>query len=313
MTLFENEKILLAQIELNAAMSVAEICKATGFRSHTVRYGITSMERRGIIRRATFIDTYPLGYVTYAVLFSLSPQSKSGKQAFLDFLVASPCVSWLAELGGDFQYAMAITVQTPSDVSKFLSSVAETFGNVLSQKSVHIRMDFTQLNRRYLADQPVSALSFGHTTPAVSIDNIDHKILRALSRNEFPTEREAQARLEISPSTWRNRVRRLRERGVIVGDFYQVSAERLGTQQFELLVHANLSGRLLAFAKSHPRIVHFVEGIGEWDFELGVEVENAQDVVGVTEDAYEAFPDDIAALKTLPLFGTLKYSLYPFA
>ncbi len=318
MTLSKNESILLSVIEMDTAMPVAAIRKATGFRSHTVRYGIASMERRGIIRPATFIDTYPLGYVTYAVYFSLSPQSKSQKQEILKFLASSASVSWLAELGGDFQYAVALTVRTPAEVSGFLSRLSETFGNVLAQQSVHVRTNFTQLNRRYLAGQPARSLSFGNAVhPPAELDDVDCRILAALGQNRDATEREAQTRLGIPYTTWRNRLARLRERGVVAGDFYQVSARALGLQSFELLVHAkgvraNLSERLLAFAKTHPRIVHFVEGIGEWDFELGVEVENAQDVVAVTEDVLEAFADDLASVKTLPLFGTLKYSLFPF-
>jgi len=326
MTISEKQQIILSKIEMDASIPLVAIRKATNFRSHTIRYGISCMERDGIVRRSTFINVYPIGYVHYAIYFSLSPQSKSQKQSFLDFLVASPNVSWLAELGGDYQYAMAISVRNPSEVSKFLSLITETFGNVLSQKSVHVRTNFTQFNRKYINAQPPKFLSFGPTVPSlitdvnpffVKLDATDHKILRALGQNLYPTEREAQFRLQIPHTTWRNRVNRLREQGVIIADFYLVSPSKLGMQSFELLVHAkgvraNLSERLLAFATSHPRIVHFVEGIGEWDFELGVEVENAQDIVAVTEEIHEAFADDILALKTLPLFANLKYSLYPF-
>ncbi len=318
MTLSKNESILLSKIEMDAFMSVAAMRKATNFRAHTIRYAIASMERKGIIRPATFIDVYPIGYVTYAVYFSLSPQSKSQKQVFLAFLVSSERVSWLAELGGDYQYAAAIDARAPADVSAFFSQLTETFGNILSRKSVHVRTAFTQLNRKYLENQTPKSLSFGSSVSEVVIDEIDHKILCALGQNLYATEREAQAKLNIPQTTWRNRVRRLRESNVIVGDFYQVSASGLGMQSFELLVHvkgarASLSERLRAFAKSHPRIVHFVEGIGEWDFELGVEVERAQDIVSVTEDVQESFSDDLVSVKILPLFETLKYSLYPFS
>lgn len=317
MTLSENEIFLLSKMEMDSTLSVMALRVATNFKSHTVRYAVASMERQGIIRRAAFVNVYPLGYFHVAVYFSCSPQLKSQKAALLDFLAASPNVAWLAELGGDYQYAMALAVRSASDVSAFLSLITETFGNVLSQKSVHVRTRFTQFNRKYLANQEPKSLSFG-PSPITEIDPVDHKILRALGQNLYPTDREAQFRTQISSTTWRNRLIRLKERGVLVSEFWLVDSSKLGMQSFELLVHAkgvraNLSERLLAFAKNHPRIVHFVEGIGEWDFELGVEVENAQDIVAVTEDLHEAFADDISAVKTLPLFANLKYSLYPFA
>jgi len=317
MTLSENEIFLLSKMEMDSTLPVNALRIATNFKSHTVRYGVASMERQGIIRRAAFVNVYPLGYFHVAVYFSLSPQSKPQKQSFLEFLSSSPNVAWLAELGGDYQYAMALAVRSAPDVSAFLSLITETFGNVLSQKSVHVRTKFTQFNRKYLAGQPPKSLSFG-PSPLTKIDTVDHKILRALGQNLYPTDREAQFKLQISSTTWRNRLIRLKERGILVSEFWLVDSSKLGMQSFELLVHAkgvraNLSERLLAFATSHPRIVHFVEGIGEWDFELGVEVENAQDIVAVTEDLHEAFADDISAVKTLPLFANLKYSLYPFA
>ena len=327
MTLSENAIFLLSKIEMDSTLSVTAVRIATNFKSHTVRYAVASMECQGIIRRAAFVNVYPLGYFHVAVYFSLSPRSKPQKQSFLEFLSSSPNVAWLAELGGDYQYAMALAVRSASDVSAFLSQVTETFGNVLSQKSVHVRTRFTQFNRKYLANQEPKSLSFGPNTlvspPSskeglgVVLDPVDHKILRAIGQNLYPTDREAQFRMQISSTTWRNRLIRLKERGILVSEFWLVDASKLGMQSFELLVHAkgvraNLAERLLAFATAHPRIVHFVEGIGEWDFELGVEVENAQDIVAVTEEIHEAFADDILALKTLPLFANLKYSLYPF-
>lgn len=88
-------------------------------------------------------------------------------------------------------------------------------------------------------------------------------------------------------------------------------------QMFEVLIYAksitkNLRNEIFNFSKAHPNIAYFLHCIGEWDFELGVEVEKAEEINGVVKKLYERFGKDLATVKILPLFRSLKLSWYPF-
>ena len=89
-------------------------------------------------------------------------------------------------------------------------------------------------------------------------------------------------------------------------------------QQFRLLayargVSAELREHLYAFASSHRAITYYIECLGSWDFELGVEVERAEQTTAVVEQIYRNFGPELAALKILPLFQHYKITNFPFA
>lgn len=307
MTLSENEVAELAVVELHADMPLAEIRKQTNHRSHTIRYNLKRLEDRGIISKAPFIDVYPLGYTAHAIFFSIAPSSSLSKEKFLRSLQGNPNVQWLAELGGDYQYVATLFVRHPLEIQQFFDSINQKFGAILFEKTISTRLSFTQFNRKYFGGKPDS-LTFGSTTPQ-TINETDHQILSSMANN---------TKLHIPQSTLRARKTRLKEKRIFLGEFYQVNAALIGRQTFEVLVSAKgasqtLRESLFNFSMAHKHIVHFVSCLGEWDYEIGIEVPDGQTLLSTLQEITEKFGDQLVSMKTLSLFQNLKYLLYPFA
>lgn len=306
MTLSENELTELAVVELHADLSLAEIRKQTNHRSHTIRYTLKKLEDRGVISKAPFIDVYPLGYTAHAIFFSIAPSPSLSKEKFLASLQANPNVQWLAELGGDYQYVATLFVRHPLEIQQFFDSINQNFGAILFQKTISTRLSFTQFNRKYFGGKPDS-LTFGSTIPQ-TINEADHQLLSSMANN---------TKLYIPQSTFRARKTRLKEKHLLLGEFYQINASAMGMQTYEVLLSAKgasqtLRESLFAFAKSHKYIVHFVSCLGEWDYEIGIEVPDGQTLLSTLQEITEKFGDQLVSMKTLSLFQNLKYSLYPF-
>ncbi len=88
-------------------------------------------------------------------------------------------------------------------------------------------------------------------------------------------------------------------------------------QTYEVLINAkgasqSLRESLSTFSKKHKYVVHFVSCLGEWDYEIGIEVPDSQLLLSTLQEIAEKFGDQIVSMKTLSLFQNLKYSLFPF-
>ena len=124
-------------------------------------------------------------------------------------------------------------------------------------------------------------------------------------------------KLQIPTATLYRRIQKLKERQIIVGDFYQVDASKLEMETYEVLLSAKgaskkLRENLFAFSKAHDNIVHFVSCLGQWDHEIGVEVKSGLDLTAVLQELAEQFGTELVNIQTLSLLRNLKYSLYPF-
>ena len=129
---------MLALTQFSARMSVPEISKGTGLRTHTIHYALGRLHEREIIRPWAFINLYALGYEEYEIFFSLGADSDRAKEKLLRFLREDERVLWVAELGGDYQYAMIVFAREAAAISSFLESLTEKFGNIFKKKMVAV-------------------------------------------------------------------------------------------------------------------------------------------------------------------------------
>jgi hypothetical protein len=69
----------------------------------------------------------------------------------------------------------------------------------------------------------------------------------------------------------------------------------------------------MAYCRSAPHAVLFMECIGEWDYEIDVEVQSPNEIAAITRKLFEVCGGDLRRVQTLSELEDLKFSLYPFA
>lgn len=316
--LSEIEARILRCTELRADMSIENIRKETGYREHTIRHSMKRLREREIVRLLPFINLHVLGYVLHNIFFSLENRKQNIRGAFIKELLAMKKIMWVAELGGDFQYGIEIAAQNFFEVRDVLNTLSEKFGNIFLGKSVASQFSVTLLSRGYISDEKslASPLSMDHCGTTVIIDELDHKILAALTSMPEESHREIVRRTQIPLATFERRIKKLRESQVLLGYFYVVNPAQFSAQSFKIVVFGKgisrtFSKMLLLFAANHPNIVSFIQSFGSWDYEIGIEVFKPQDAMRICNEIYEKFGDSINALKILPKFRDLKNQLYP--
>ncbi|PIR04571.1 MAG: hypothetical protein COV59_00395 [Candidatus Magasanikbacteria bacterium CG11_big_fil_rev_8_21_14_0_20_39_34] len=318
MKLSEKEKSILSHCLTDAKKTNDELATLTGYKSHTVHYSLHKLKEQGIIHPVSLINLSPFGYTEYAVYFSLKTENTHIRTQVLNTFLDSENVPWAIELGGEYQYALAYRATNILDVIDMFDSITEQFGNVFFNKSIHIRIFVTLYSRKYFNTKAKSkALTIHQTKNTVHYDNLDIKILRLVEMDGSLSSYDLEKKLSVSASTIKSRLKKLEEHSVIVGHTYAFNHLKAGTHLYDLLIFTNtfdkkFVDKMKKFSEEEPNIIHFLQGVGEWDFEIGIDLEKSEDVTLITQKLYTEFGTEIISIKVLPIFRHLKFSLCTF-
>ena len=297
---------------------MSEIQKVSGHRPHTIRYCLHKLQDRRIIRYYPFINVYPFGYGAYSVYFSLTPEGENVKTRLIQALTEAEQVSWLAEIGGKYQYCMTVLARQPHEVHAFLDRLTAAFGSFMGERCFSAQISLSIFHAKFLGvPKPAKAfLKWGPVEREVEIDELDRQILGGLTQFKYHSLQDCSRQLGLPNSTVAWRVKDLQRKGIIIGFVYLIDTLALGMQNFKLLLAAKdisgLHGKLFDFCKEHKHVTTLIECCGSWDFEIGVEIEDGAGVVRLEQDLKRKFGQLIAGIEILPQFGEIKVLCFPF-
>jgi DNA-binding Lrp family transcriptional regulator len=312
---------VVAAVEFAPLAPLREIARRLQMKLHTVHYLVNRAIELGYLGQwRPSIDLYPLGYSEYAIFFSLVSKRSSAKQGLLRDLLESSRVSWLAEVGGPFQYVFSMPALKPGEVSEYLQELAVAHGDIFEGKEIATRIELQSYGRKYLdLGRAADTLSvgFGSNSQLCTIDELDRRLLSGFANLSFSSFRDLALQLGVPLTTLQRRVAALEAAKVINGYYYSIDPARLGMQVVNLLVacrsvHPKIAEDLVKFCAAHPQIVHFVRCLGSWDFEVVVEGENLLAASAVRATLLDRFGGAITSIETVPVFRYLKSSLFPF-
>lgn len=305
---------LLSSIELKADQPLENLSASCGLRVHTIRYTLAKLSSHGIIsQKRPIVGNEALGFFFTTLFFSLSSRKQRRKHELVAFLASNPMVSWVFELGGDYQYGASFKVRHVSEIRQFLEILAKKFGNIFFEKGLSTQLSFIYFGRRYLSPvkQKSKPISFSVDEKVQSIDDLDKSILEGLTEQSYTSRSELAQSLKIPLATFERRRLQLEKQGIIKGYFYWIDPEKLGVHSFVIMLFAQgisleVKARLLAYSESEPAVVYLTEAMGQWDFELGVEVARAREITRITEHLYDLFPEEIRTIRVVPILSYLK-------
>lgn len=309
--LSEVERTVALAAQFNADSSANQLAKASGVRSHTVNYTLRGLLQREILRPWLAVNHYALGYEQFDVFFSLSSSSSATKKKLLASLGAEPNVLWYVELGGDFQYAFSLYAKSVAEAAAFLEGLAQASKALLVRKQIAVVVFFALFKKKYLVpERPAvcrGAIQFKRPGALVDVDEIDLKVLAGLYDCPNSSHPALSRALGMPRSTLELRIKRLKDKGLLLAFIYHISATKLGMQAYKVLifargVHPELGEKILRYAEQSPHVVNFCSCFGSWDYEIGVEVSESERISAITSELYDRFGPEIDQIQVLPVF-----------
>ena len=318
MKLSSKESLVLAAAELRALAPAAVLRKETGLRDHTVRHALNRLKQRGICATVPFINLHRLGYTTINLFFTVSAAKRSTHLALLKAFQETPEVVWVGEFGGEYQYGIAICTLHFSKALETIASLSARFHSLLFAKAVSIQFGFSVYARRYLSPRKMKAPPVRGRVGGeiVEIDETDRAVLTTLATPGDRSHRDIAKALGMPASTVDLRVKRLTEKGVVAGYILGIDCTKYQYQAYKLLIYSRgsnpkISAQLQAFCERSANATYLIECLGEWDYEMGLEVGSHEEVSRIMQEIFEEFGSELNTIKVLSKFRDLKLRWFP--
>lgn len=318
-SLSHQDRIVFYFLEQQHDHSVSELAALTNLREHIVRYTLRRLERFGYLRPEVAVDQAKLGWVTTCMYFSLQSRNEQAESRFLEALVRSPRITWVAEIGGAFQFEATLITRNEGEIASFLDQLPQVSQVSLAKRSMAIETRFANFGLKYLVDASAPSHEpciVNDSDERVSIKEIDHRILWALCNTNYKTQAHLARTVGISSSTLEFRIKKLEQQGVIKRRRFVVDHSLHGAQCFYIFISSNgrsptFPQRLLSFCQKHPNILVLIRSLGNYDYKLISFVQSAEDASALAKSLAQELDSDISDINMVPRFRAHKHSSYP--
>jgi DNA-binding Lrp family transcriptional regulator len=240
------------------------------------------------------------------------------------FLAAHPIVNWVARFDGHFDVGCTVLAKHVGEVSIFLDIIRRNFHARIREISYAVNLKAEFFPRDYLiSDQRrrnngASYVSFNESKAVLELDATDWTILQELTNNARTTNVQIASRVNISAETVARRIARLEMAGLIGGYRLALDHRALARTNYYLLLHLNVVSnerieRLLAFLRSDARTVYLIKMLGEWDYDVCLEFEDAEAYRAFFINLMKQFAEVIRDVQTHTTWQVIKFSILPAA
>jgi Lrp/AsnC family leucine-responsive transcriptional regulator len=296
------------------------LSRKLGIPEETVRYRINSLIERGVIAGFfTVIDAGQLGNGYYKILLKLHNVDNSRVDQIIKYLVEYPAVNWIAQFDAHFDIGFTIRVMRVVDLSEFIDELRRRFTRYINKLTFAINIETEFLSRNYLSAglkrREKSAAIKAPSSPA-KLDQIDLDILRKLSTDTRCPATEIAKSAGVTSETVQQRIKKMERQRIIVRYSLIIDAQVLGNINYYVLVYLNYptTERLCSFVeycRQHPRMSYLIKALGEWDYELNLEVESLEQYRSIMMELTRKYSDIIRDYQGMPVSKVLKLTFEP--
>lgn len=314
------DRKLLKELDGNARQSFSDLAKKLKIAPETIRYRYGSLLEDGVITfEYAVIDAGKLGYGVHKVLMKLHNVDEAIVDTIISTLVSHERVNWVARFDGIYDVGFTIWISQMRELSNFVDWLREKFHSYLNRVvfAVNIEAEFSSRDLSFAKKQKDKTQAL-YTTPADSykFDQVDFVILRKLSKTPRVSNVEIALAAEVSSETIANRILKLEKSKVISGYRIVLDCARLGLVNYYVFlnlkhVSKERSAKLILFCRQHPLINYIIKALGEWDYELSIEVRSLEEYRSLMMELTREFSEIIRDYYGLPVTRIHKFSIYP--
>jgi DNA-binding Lrp family transcriptional regulator len=317
--LSEIESRILYITLMDASASVLTVAKRLNAKPHIVQAAVRKFRSEGLIAPRTLVNIAQLGFASHELFVSLSSEGQRVKGALIEYLSASPWIGSILEVGGDYDLMVTVRVRSQKDMLDFQSGLGERFPGAVSSKDTSMAVEHWLFGEKFLVNSQALYRQYHLPVPShvVTIDALDRRILFEMGDSEIASISALGRKLGIAATTVEYRIKKLKERGVVVGQMHEVRGGMLGLSYYVCLVSIKSSSESLnhefcELARLNPWVPWLSRGTGRWDYVMGIAVREPSEAHAAVSLFQAKFGDWIVSYRILPMFKAHKVRDYPF-
>jgi Lrp/AsnC family leucine-responsive transcriptional regulator len=325
----ELDRNILFELDRNSRLTFSEIARNLSIPHDTVRYRVRSLEDRKIVNKFhTAVDTSKLGYLMYEMFIKLFTSSEEKFQKLVKFLIKKPFVTWVARTEGGYDLGIAFRINNPAILSDFVDELLEHYGELIIKKSLQANITCDYLGRGYLLGEKqlvkrkvkkayIPHYSSGPIIP-IQLERIDELILKKLGESSRHSAAEISRYLAangivLSSESVSIRITKLENERIINGYTLALNHSRMNQIHYKVFLYLNQVERqriqeFLDSCRNSLNVSYLVKSLGEWEYELDIEVPDVTTYRKTMLRITEKHPGIIKDYVSIILTEILKYT-----
>ncbi len=315
------DRKILYQLDINSRQSNSDIAKKVGLSKQVVGFRIKRLVKEKLILSFyTIIDISKLGFTVHKNFLRLQNMDREKEAELISYLKGHPNIVWVASCDGRFDLAFGTWARDMEFLDKTLKDLHTRFGEFISERQIATIIRGEYFVRDYLVARkepsPFRQAFFGAVAEPVKMDRTDWGILAELGKSSRQTAVELARKVRLSADAVADRIKKLENSGVIRNYNIVPNEAIFPYLHYKVLVGLhNISesreSSLIEFCRINPSIVYIVKALGPWEFEIDMEVENAEKFRNIMMDLKTQFKDILKDYSALLIYQVHKYNFCP--
>lgn len=290
------DRKILSMLDKNCRVSNTILAKKVHKSRETVKYRIQQLQKRGIIEKfITSINPNKLGYYMFKVYLKLENIPEE-REKFFEELKKNPDIYWMGISDGAFDLVFAILSKSTPEYFAKINDLLSRWQHLIVSKILGTMVDTRQYNKKFFVDtQDCKYVVFGGDVVPNEIDYLDSKILHILANDARISLAELSRKVDSTIEIVRGRIKKLEQKGIILGYRIAVDLNKLGLEFFKAIIYfRTLSEKdetaLFEWMKQHPNSLYYIRSLAPWEVEFEFAVESYQHFNKIINDLRQRFP-----------------------
>jgi len=284
MKLDKKDKQLLSLLYSDSRMSFVQMGKRLKLSSSAVERRMRQMKEAGIIvLMFANIDLIKLGLRSYRLYFRFDVMDRKTESGIVKLFETYPRTVWGVICEGEYDVLWRVVAKDELEVEDVTYLMLEKFGERIVEKTiVPTTYHFYLAWNKALETERQAPLPMERITREEKVDAIDMRILSALYGNARESTVSLSKMVGLTPDAVQYRIKRLTERGFIMGYSAWFDAKKLGFNYYKLLIGfrsatKGMEQEFLRYCMENDDVIFINKTIGSWDIEVDIIVrDNAE-------------------------------------
>ncbi len=291
---------ILNELDLDSRQSDSQIAKKVRLSKQVVNYRIKKLIDEKIITSfVPHINIAKLGYRVYKVYLQFKSLTKNEEENMWNYLVKQLNIVWVISCSGRWHLVFAIVAKEIEDFDKILTDFMDKYSKHISERTISVFNKATLRHRNWLLKEKIKKLPIGWLvggkTEDNKLDETDKKILKILNEDAKIPIINIASKTKISSSLVIQRIKKLKDRGIIGAFKTGLNIEKLGMNYCKAFIYyqnktSEKEQELLENVYFLPGILGVSQSIGPWDLEMEFEVKNYNDFHKIIKKLKNEFP-----------------------
>jgi Lrp/AsnC family transcriptional regulator for asnA, asnC and gidA len=315
------DRKILYNLDLDSRQSFSQIGKKVGLHKDVVAYRVKNLQEKGIIRGFfTETDDYLLGYIRYRYYFTYQYVSPEVRNDIIDYFVKSKYTRIIHSTEGHYNLVIISDVKGISKCYSIWKTIVSKFRDYFANQVFSVIYYVYMYRYLFLLDEKdqdrsnrIKSKMYG-SDKIVEIDDLDYELLKLISQNaRMPTIDIAKS-LNSTAITINNRLKKLKESGVIKSFRVNINLRKLGYQRYKvdiILKDYSKLQQIINYVEENPNLDEVIQSVGYVDLELLFILKNANELHKIMEDLSIKFPNTIKNYIYFSAIETHKWTWMP--